>query len=255
MSEPKISHARVRGSARVRSAHWSATHMNAKQRIAAPGFRCSPAGCTCPDRKMAREAGARDRAVPAWRQPRRRRAPAGAAAIRGVRPAIRRRQPRGRRRHDRRRDRARANPDGYTVALVPSSYATSAALYKLPYDPVKSHRADRDDCRRTERTRRAPVGESDEPEGVHRAGAGETGPPQLRLVRHRQHAAPCGRALPAADQDRHGPRSVQGRRPCGGRRHRRADPVHDRLGAGVDPACQERPVARVRASPPSSARR
>ena len=32
----------------------------------------------------------------------------------------------------------RANPDGYTVTLVPSSYATSAALYKLPYDPVKS---------------------------------------------------------------------------------------------------------------------
>ena len=32
----------------------------------------------------------------------------------------------------------RANPDGYTVALVPSSYATSAALYKLPYDPVRS---------------------------------------------------------------------------------------------------------------------
>jgi len=31
----------------------------------------------------------------------------------------------------------RANPDGYTVAVVPSSYATSAALYKLPYDPVR----------------------------------------------------------------------------------------------------------------------
>jgi tripartite-type tricarboxylate transporter receptor subunit TctC len=32
---------------------------------------------------------------------------------------------------------ARANPDGYTVIVVPSSYATSAALYKLPYDPVR----------------------------------------------------------------------------------------------------------------------
>ena len=32
----------------------------------------------------------------------------------------------------------RANADGYTVAVVPSSYATSAALYKLPYDPVRS---------------------------------------------------------------------------------------------------------------------
>jgi tripartite-type tricarboxylate transporter receptor subunit TctC len=32
----------------------------------------------------------------------------------------------------------RANPDGYTVALVPSTYAASAALYKLPYDPIKA---------------------------------------------------------------------------------------------------------------------
>ena len=32
----------------------------------------------------------------------------------------------------------RANPDGYTVTLVSSSYATSAVLQKLPYDPVKS---------------------------------------------------------------------------------------------------------------------
>jgi tripartite-type tricarboxylate transporter receptor subunit TctC len=32
---------------------------------------------------------------------------------------------------------ARASPDGYTIILVASTYATSAALYKLPYDPVK----------------------------------------------------------------------------------------------------------------------
>ena len=32
---------------------------------------------------------------------------------------------------------ARAHPDGYTLAVVPSSFAISAALYKLPYDPVK----------------------------------------------------------------------------------------------------------------------
>jgi tripartite-type tricarboxylate transporter receptor subunit TctC len=32
---------------------------------------------------------------------------------------------------------ARANPDGYTVITVPASYAANAALYKLPYDPVK----------------------------------------------------------------------------------------------------------------------
>ena len=32
---------------------------------------------------------------------------------------------------------ARANPDGHTIVMVASSYAANAALYKLPYDPVK----------------------------------------------------------------------------------------------------------------------
>lgn len=32
---------------------------------------------------------------------------------------------------------ARATPDGYTVAMVPSSYAAAASLYKLSYDPIK----------------------------------------------------------------------------------------------------------------------
>ena len=32
---------------------------------------------------------------------------------------------------------ARANPDGYTLAVVTSSYAANAVLYKLPYDAVK----------------------------------------------------------------------------------------------------------------------
>ena len=32
---------------------------------------------------------------------------------------------------------ARANPDGYTIIVVTSSYAANGALYKLPYDPVK----------------------------------------------------------------------------------------------------------------------
>jgi tripartite-type tricarboxylate transporter receptor subunit TctC len=32
---------------------------------------------------------------------------------------------------------ARANPDGYTIIVVTSSYAAVAVLHKLPYDPVK----------------------------------------------------------------------------------------------------------------------
>ncbi len=32
---------------------------------------------------------------------------------------------------------ARANPDGYTLITVPASYAANAALYKIPYDPVR----------------------------------------------------------------------------------------------------------------------
>jgi tripartite-type tricarboxylate transporter receptor subunit TctC len=31
----------------------------------------------------------------------------------------------------------RANPDGYTMIVMSSSYAANAALYKLPYDPIK----------------------------------------------------------------------------------------------------------------------
>jgi tripartite-type tricarboxylate transporter receptor subunit TctC len=31
----------------------------------------------------------------------------------------------------------RANPDGYTITMVSSSYSASAATLKLPYDPVK----------------------------------------------------------------------------------------------------------------------
>jgi tripartite-type tricarboxylate transporter receptor subunit TctC len=31
----------------------------------------------------------------------------------------------------------RAAPDGYTIIMVSGSYGTNAALYKLPYDPVK----------------------------------------------------------------------------------------------------------------------
>ena len=31
----------------------------------------------------------------------------------------------------------RANPDGYTLIMVSGSYGTNAALYKLPYDPIK----------------------------------------------------------------------------------------------------------------------
>ena len=31
----------------------------------------------------------------------------------------------------------RANPDGYTIIVVASTYASSAAVYKLPYDAAK----------------------------------------------------------------------------------------------------------------------
>ena len=35
----------------------------------------------------------------------------------------------------------RANPDGYTILIGASSYASNAALYKLPYDPIKGFAA------------------------------------------------------------------------------------------------------------------
>ena len=33
---------------------------------------------------------------------------------------------------------ARANPDGYTIIMLSPAFASSAALYKLPYDPIKA---------------------------------------------------------------------------------------------------------------------
>jgi tripartite-type tricarboxylate transporter receptor subunit TctC len=39
----------------------------------------------------------------------------------------------------------RANPDGYTLAMVSASYATNPALYKLPVRPGEGHPADRHD--------------------------------------------------------------------------------------------------------------
>lgn len=35
----------------------------------------------------------------------------------------------------------RANPDGYTILIGASSYTSNAALYKLPYDPIKGFTA------------------------------------------------------------------------------------------------------------------
>ena len=107
----------------------------------------------------------------------------------------------------------RANPDGYTIMVGASSYASNAALYKLPYDPITGI-SPVTLITRAVHNRRAPVGEGEQPEGVHRACARETRQPQLRLVRHRQRAASCDRALPADDQHQHGPRPVQGRCPA-----------------------------------------
>ncbi len=37
----------------------------------------------------------------------------------------------------------RAAPDGYTLAMVSGSYAANAAIFKLPYDPIKDIEPDR----------------------------------------------------------------------------------------------------------------
>ena len=57
-----------------------------------------------------------------------------------ARPAVRHREPRRRRRHDRGRSRlARANPDGYTLLLTSNStHSAAPGLFKtVPYDPIK----------------------------------------------------------------------------------------------------------------------
>jgi tripartite-type tricarboxylate transporter receptor subunit TctC len=68
---------------------------------------------------------------------------------------------------------ARANPDGYTIIMMSSAYSGSAALYKLPYDPLKAIAPV--GLIAAGPMFLAPVGEGRDAEGVCRSGARETG--------------------------------------------------------------------------------
>ena len=103
---------------------------------------------------------------------------------------------------------ARANPDGYTLLMMSSAFASNAALYKLPYDPNKGHYAYRLDRVRPHVSGRASLGEGWHAEGVCRARACKTWFLELRFRWYRLFNAPCDRAVPADDQHAIGARAV-----------------------------------------------
>ena len=84
---------------------------------------------------------------------------------------------------------ARAAPDGYTITFVPSSYAATAALYKLPLNPVKGIAPIALHSSRAVPAGRAPVRQGEQSQGVHRARARSARHVELRNAGHRQHAA------------------------------------------------------------------
>ena len=107
----------------------------------------------------------------------------------------------------------RANPDGYTLAMVSASYATNPALYKLPYDAVKDIQAI------------VMIGQSGwvlalnpavpikSRQGVRRLQQGESRQAQLRIDRNRRRHASRHRALRSDGGHEDDPHPVQGHRP------------------------------------------
>ena len=120
-----------------------------------------------------------------------------------VRSAVRRREPAGRIQHDRRRPHRQGAPDGHTL-LVATNTAQAIAphLLKLGYDPLKDL---------------APVAlivvvpnvlvveprrPGEQREGADGADQGQARFVLVRLVGHRQHAAPRGRGVQARGRNR-----------------------------------------------------
>ena len=107
----------------------------------------------------------------------------------------------------------RANPDGNTILVGASSYASNVALYKLTYDPIKG-------IAPVTLITKGPFIVSVHPSVPAKdtkeliALARETAHSHVRLVRHRKRAASRDRAFLADDRGEHGARAVQRRRAC-----------------------------------------
>ena len=138
---------------------------------------------------------------------------------------------------------AKAPPDGHTLLVTTISFAITAVMQKLPFDPIKDF---------------APISEfaslplilvvhpsraGDQPQGIHRDGEVEAGRMGLRLLRRRHLAAPRRRDVQVDGRRRPGARALQGQR----RGHERVSgrPHQDLLrpGAGGAAARQGREPA------------
>ena len=110
---------------------------------------------------------------------------------------------------------AKATPDGYTIlGGTISSHAINPSLYpKMPYDAVKSLRADhadRDQSAGADRSADSPYNDA---EGLDRAAKAKPGLHVVRLGGQRHLAAPFRRVAEVAAGIEHGARALQGQRP------------------------------------------
>ena len=108
---------------------------------------------------------------------------------------------------------ARAAPDGYTIVLNAPGHATNPALMKLTFDPVRDFAfitllAESQNLLVVHPSLPAQTGEI-----ADRDLEAAPGRNQLRLVRHRHHAAPLRGAVPVHDRRQMGAHTLQGQRP------------------------------------------
>ena len=85
---------------------------------------------------------------------------------------------------------ARAAPDGYTIAVVSTSFVVNPSLYpKIPYDPVQGFRAGHARGGLAQRAGGPSLDPGEQRQGVDRVPQGQSGQIQLRAFRSRNHAA------------------------------------------------------------------
>ena len=143
------------------------------------------------------------------RRDRHHRAPDRSMAVGAARPAIRHREPAGRRQQYRHRGgRARAR-DGYTLLLVGTANAINATLYdKLNFNFIRDIAPVAGIMPRAQRHGGESIGSGQDGSRVHRLCQGQSGQDQHGVGRQR-HRVPCGRrAVQDDDRRRHGARAL-----------------------------------------------